>query len=118
MAQSSKTLYVGLDVHKESIAGTEQHERLQRLETELHDHVTRWRLYPVVEAIQALRGVDLTGAIIVIAELGDLTRFATPRQLMRYGGKDRSEESMSEFFACILQADTPLNLFRAGCSLS
>src|SRR6266508_2492575 len=41
-------------------AVTEQHERLQRLETELRDHVTRWRLYPVVEAIQALRGVELT----------------------------------------------------------
>jgi transposase len=59
-------------------AVTEQHERLQRLETELRDHVTRRRLYPVVEAIQALRGVDLTSAIIVIAELGDLTRSTTP----------------------------------------
>ncbi len=29
-----------------------------------------WRLYPVVEAIQALRGMALAGTIIVIAELG------------------------------------------------
>ena len=29
-------------------AVTEQHERLQRLETELREHVTRWHLYPVV----------------------------------------------------------------------
>jgi len=31
----------------------------QRLERELHEEVKGWRLYPVVEAIQALRGVDL-----------------------------------------------------------
>src|SRR5439155_539988 len=34
-------------------AVTEQHERLQRLEPELHEEVKGWRLYPVVEAIQA-----------------------------------------------------------------
>ena len=56
-------------------AVTEQQERVQRLETELHEHVKTWRLFPVVEAIQALRGVELTGAVILIAELGDLTRF-------------------------------------------
>jgi transposase len=77
-------------------AVTEQHERLHRLETELRDHVTRWRLYPMVEAIQALRGVDLTGAIILIAELGDLTRFDTPRQLMSYLGLTPSEYSSGD----------------------
>lgn len=65
-------------------AVTEEHERLGRLESELRDHVQSWRLYPVVEAIEALRGVELTGAVILIAELGDLTRFDTPRQLMSY----------------------------------
>jgi transposase len=74
-------------------AVTEQHERLGRLESELHDQVKRWRLAPVVEAIQALRGVDLTSAIIMIAELGDLTRFDTPRQLMSYLGLTPSEYS-------------------------
>jgi transposase len=51
-------------------AVTEQHERLQRLENELHEEVKGWRLSPVVEAIQALRGVDRTGAVILIAEFG------------------------------------------------
>jgi transposase len=74
-------------------AVTEQHERLGRLEHELHEAVQGWRLYPVVQAIQALRGVDLTSAIIVIAELGDLTRFDTPRQLMSYLGLTPSEYS-------------------------
>jgi len=77
-------------------AVTEQHERVQRLETALHEHVTTWRLYPVVEAIQALRGVELTGAVILVAELGDLTRFDTPRQLMSYLGLTPSEYSSGE----------------------
>ena len=77
-------------------AVTEQQEREQRLETELRDQVTRWRLYPVVEAIQALRGVQLTGAVILIAELGDLTRFDTPRKLMSYLGLTPSEYSSGE----------------------
>jgi transposase len=72
-------------------AVTEQQERLQRLETELHEAVKTWRLYPVVEAIQALRGIELTGAVILITELGDLTRFDTPRKLMAYLGLTPSE---------------------------
>src|SRR5437773_10805949 len=77
-------------------AVTEQHERLPRLETALHEEVKGWRLYPVVEAIQARRGVALTGAVIVIAELGDLTRFDTPRKLMSYLGLTPSEYSSGE----------------------
>jgi transposase len=77
-------------------AVTEQHARVQRLETELHEHVKTWRLYPVVEAIQALRGVELTGAVILIAELGDLTRFDTPRKLMSYLGLTPSEYASGE----------------------
>ena len=74
-------------------AVTEQQERVQRVERELHEAVKSWRLYPVVEAIQALRGVELTGAIILMSELGDITRFATPRQLMSYLGLTPSEYS-------------------------
>jgi transposase len=57
---------------------TEQSERLRWLETELRTAVTTWRLAPVVAAVQALRGLDLTGAVTLIAEVGDLTRFDTP----------------------------------------
>jgi transposase len=77
-------------------AVTEQQERLQRLETELHEAVKTWRLYPVVEAIQALRGIELTGAVILITELGDLTRFDTPRKLMAYLGRTPSEYSSGD----------------------
>jgi transposase len=74
-------------------AVSEQAERRQRLEGELHEAVKGWRLYPVVEAVQALRGLDLTGAVTLIAEVGDLTRFDTPRKLMSYLGLTPSEYS-------------------------
>jgi len=81
-------------VFQESLrAVREQQERLQRLERELHEVVTGWRLSPVVEALQALRGVELTGAVIVLAERGDLTRFDRPRQLMSDLGLTPSESS-------------------------
>ena len=64
-------------------AVSDQQERLQPLERELHEAAQGSRLSPVVEAIQALRGVELTGAGIVLAALGDLPRFDTPRQRNR-----------------------------------
>jgi transposase len=67
-------------------AVSEQTERLQRLEAELQTQVQTWRWLPVVEAIQALRGVQFTAAVILIAALGDLSRFENPRQLMSYLG--------------------------------
>src|SRR5436309_1903625 len=72
---------------------TEQTERLGRLELALHEQVHTWRLYPVVEALQALRGVQFTVAVTTVAELGDLTRFENPRQLMHYLGLTPSEYS-------------------------
>ena len=72
---------------------TEQTERLQRLEHELHEQVKTWRFQPVVEALQALRGVQFTVAVTTVAELGDLTRFDNPRQLMNYLGLTPSEYS-------------------------
>ena len=70
---------------------TAQTERLQRLEHALHQQVKTWRFQPVVEALQALRGVQFTVAVTTVAELGDLTRFANPRQLMNYLGLTPSE---------------------------
>jgi transposase len=70
---------------------TEQTERLGRLALELHEQGQTWRFYPVVEALQALRGVQCTVAVTTVAERGDLTRFANPRQLMNYLGLTPSE---------------------------
>jgi transposase len=71
----------------------ERQGRLERLDNELIHHVKNWRYYPVVKAIQALRGVRLRVAVGVIAELGDLTRFDHPRKLMAYLGLVPSEHS-------------------------
>jgi transposase len=79
-------------------AVSEQTERLQRLEAELQPQVQvqTWRWVPVVEAIQALRGVQFTVAVTLLAELGDLSRFENPRQLMSYLGLTPSEHTSGE----------------------
>jgi transposase len=71
----------------------ERTSRLERLDNELAHHVHQWRYYPVVKAIQAMRGVRLLVAAGVVAELGDLTRFDHPRKLMSYLGLVPSEHS-------------------------
>jgi transposase len=84
-------------VFQEYVRAVHEHtERLQRLEQELHDHVNAWRLQPVVEALQALRGVQFTVAVTLVAELGNLTRFDHPRQVMKYLGLLPSEYSSGE----------------------
>ncbi|WMS88907.1 IS110 family transposase [Pleionea litopenaei] len=72
---------------------TERIARLKRLDNELVHQVKHWRYYPVVKAIQAMRGVRLLVAAGVIAELGDLTRFDHPRKLMSYVGLIPGEHS-------------------------
>jgi transposase len=71
-------------------------ERLQRLDQELHEQVHAWRLPPVVEALQALRGVQFTVAVTTVAALGDLTRFDNPRPRMKCLGLIPSEYSSGE----------------------
>lgn len=84
-------------VFQEYVRAVSEHQaRLQRLEAELREQVQAWRLYPVVQALQALRGVQFTVAVTLIAELGDLTRFDNPRQLMSYLGLTPSEYSSGE----------------------
>ena len=72
---------------------TERISRLERLDNELTHHVHQWRYYPVVKAIQAMRGVRLLVATGIVAELGDLSRFDHPRKLMSYLGLVPSEHS-------------------------
>jgi transposase len=84
-------------VFQEYVRAVNEHpERLQRLDQALHDQVTSWRLHPVVEALQALRGVQFTVAVTMVAEIGDLTRFDTPRELMKFLGLIPSEYSSGE----------------------
>src|SRR3989449_4087843 len=77
-------------------AVSEQTVRLQRLEAELPALVQSWRWAPVVDAMQALRGVQFSAAVTLTAELGDLTRFENPRQLISYLGLIPSEDTTRE----------------------
>jgi transposase len=70
--------------------------RVQRLDQALADSIVGWRFEPVVAALQALRGVARVSAIGLVAEIGDLSRFAHPRQLMAYLGLVPSERSSGE----------------------
>jgi transposase len=52
-----------------------------------------WRLQPAVQALMAFRGFQLVAAMITVSELGDIHRFAHPRQLMTYLGLVSTEHS-------------------------
>ena len=67
--------------------------RRDRLEASIEAALPQWSLAPVVRALQALRGMALIAAVTLIAELGDITRFNNPRQLMAYLGLVPSEHS-------------------------
>jgi len=71
----------------------EQVDQVHRLEAELLERAPAWRLYPVVQALQALRGVQWLVAITVVAERGGLKRFDSPRQLAAFVGLVPSEDS-------------------------
>lgn len=67
--------------------------RRDRLEAHIKAALPDWSLAPVVEALQALRGVSLVAAATLMAELGDITRFSNPRPLMACLGLVPSEHS-------------------------
>lgn len=72
--------------------------RLKRIEQAIAEAVPAWSLAPLVEAIQAMRGIDFVSAVTFLAEVGDLRRFENPRQLMAYLGMVPSERSTGDNF--------------------
>ncbi len=68
-------------------------QRVIGLETEIKRALDGWVWEPVVNALMSLRGVKLITAMTVMAEIGDLTRFDSPRQLMKFLGLVPSEHS-------------------------
>ncbi len=71
----------------------QQQQRVADLEQAMHEGMADWTLAPVVTGLMALRGCRLITAMTVVAELGDITRFDSPRQLMKYLGLVPSESS-------------------------
>jgi transposase len=74
-------------------AVSECQARVEHLTQALAQQVEQWRMQPVVSALMTLRGLDLVAATTLVAELGDLRRFARPRELMGYVGLVPSEHS-------------------------
>ena len=72
---------------------TEADVRITRYEKQLPSVVAGWRWEPVVKALMSVRGVALLNATTLVAELGDLHRFASAGQLMSYLGLVPSEDT-------------------------
>lgn len=70
-------------------------DRLERLEKAIDEAIAAApaEIQNVVQALQALRGVGRIVAVSVVAEVGSLSRFDNPRQLMSYSGLVSSEYS-------------------------
>jgi transposase len=109
--------YVGLDVHKDTIVvalaetglrgEVREHGKIANTPTALKALSAKLApgrelrfcyeagpsLAAVVQALQALRGVSVVAAATLAAELGDITRFTNPRQLMAYLGLVPAEHS-------------------------
>jgi transposase len=70
-------------------------ERIKRLDTALDEAIEAApeRMRAVIAALQALRGVAKVTAVTVVAEVGTLSRFEHPSQLMAYSGAVPSEYS-------------------------
>ncbi len=78
------------------LAMRQAQERIARLEEAIRVAVPDWSLAEVVEALIAMRGIDMVSATAFLAEIGDLSRFRTPRELMAYLGLVPSEHSTGD----------------------
>lgn len=78
------------------LAVREAQERVIRLEQAIRAAVPDWSLAEMTTALMAMRGFDLVSASAFLAEMGDLSRFATARELMGYLGLVPSEHSTGE----------------------
>ena len=54
------------------------------------------KMRAVIQGLQSLRGIAKVSAVSIVAELGEISRFDKPRQLMGYSGVVSSEDSSGE----------------------
>ena len=84
-------------VFEESLGAERQaQERADRLMAAIREALPEWSLNHLVTALQVVRGLDLVAAVTLVAEIGDLSRFANPRELMAYIGLVPSERSTGD----------------------
>jgi transposase len=70
--------------------------RVKRLMKLIEEHVQGHALRPLIQALMAFRGIQLLSATVIAAEIGDLRRFKTARQLMAFLGLVPSEASSGQ----------------------
>jgi transposase len=70
--------------------------RVEQLTKDIAELVETWSLKPLVHALQSLRGVQLITAVVLVAEIGNFSRFASAPELMAYLGLIPSENSSGE----------------------
>ena len=84
-------------VFQDAVAAIEDAvERQRRLEEQLASLVPKWSMASAVTAYQAMRGVSFLVAVTFAAEIGDVRRFDTPRQLMSFLGLVPAERSTGD----------------------
>jgi len=68
-------------------------QRVVDITAQMERALPQWTLGPIVDSLVALRGIDKLAAMVLLAELGDISRFESPKQLMAYLGLVPSEQT-------------------------
>ena len=84
-------LQVVLQEYIEAVKAATQ--RVTDMTDQMLQALPHWSLGPIVDSLVALRGIDKIAAMVLLAELGDISRFDSPKQLMAYLGLVPSEHS-------------------------
>ena len=88
---SHRSQQIVLQEYIDAVKGCSQ--RVERITEQIRQLVPSWSRADLVKAYQALRGVSLIVAVTVVAEIGDMSRFKNPKELMAYLGLVPSEHS-------------------------
>ena len=78
------------------IAVKDAQRKEESIKQQMYQALENWSLRPVVEGLIALRGIDVVTAMTIMAELGDISRFDSPKELMSFLGLVPSEHTSSD----------------------
>lgn len=90
-------------------------ERVGRLERTIEEFVPARSLEPLVRALQALRGIDLIVDVTFATDVGDVSRFESPRQLMSYLGAWCQASDRPERPSGVAASPKPVTAVSATC---
>jgi transposase len=82
------------DHYLHSIIEAEEH--VSQLEHEMAEALGSWSLAPLVRGWMAMRGIKQVAAMTLASELGDVSRFTRPENLMSFVGMVPSERSSGQ----------------------